>query len=411
MSKKIYFFVVLFFFVFHSCDESSQLGLEVQPSSDKIEIFANNFSQSDSLPAFIISTESVDSLRSDETSSLLLGKINFDPFFGENIGSFVTQIALSESNIDLGLNPIVDSVVMSYSYTGYYGDLSTLTEIAVNYFDLNIYKDSVYYSNHQFSVLPSLYDDLLLNFKILPDTSSSPILKIKLDNSIGQQILDLGNSSLIDNETFLQNFGFFWFYDYSPTSNSIIYLNPSGSGSDFKIYYHNTTSDSLSLSFNLDGDAARINLFNEKPLSNLVIEPSFSYIQSMSGYKSKITLENISKLRNDLEGMAINKVTLSFDVNNNSTYSSHENLSLVRVDSLGNNVFLADLSIEGASHFGGQYLDGGYEFNITRYINNLLNDYSYTNELYLLSSGGAINSNRTIVDNNSIVITILYSDL
>ena len=36
-------------------------------------------------------------------------------FFGDNSGSFITQISLSESNIDLGNNPIVDSVVMTYS--------------------------------------------------------------------------------------------------------------------------------------------------------------------------------------------------------------------------------------------------------------------------------------------------------
>ena len=36
---------------------------------------------------------------------------------------------------------------------------------------------------------------------------------------------------------------------------------------------------------------------------------------------------------------------------------------------------------------------------------------AYTNELYLLASGGVINANRTIIDDNSIAITILYSDL
>ena len=411
MYKKRFFFLALIFFIFHSCDESSQLGLEVQPSSDKIEIFLNNFSQNDSLPAFVISTESVDSLRSDETSSLLLGHIYTDPVFGENIGAFVTQIALSESNIDLGNNPVVDSVVMSYSYSGYYGDLSSITEIAVNYSDLDIYKDSVYYSNHQFSGSPSGSEDLLLDFTISPDTSTSPILKMTLDNSIGQQILDIGNSGLLDNETFQENFGLLWFNENSPTPNSIIYLNPSGSNSNFTVYYHNSSSDTLSLSFVLDGDAARINLFNDKPLSNLVMDPSYSYLQSMAGYKSKISLENLNSIKEDLDGKAINKVTLSFNVNDDSSYPPHENLSLVRVDSAGNNVFLADLSIEGASHFGGQYLNGGYEFNISRYFNNMLNNAAYTNELYLLSSGGAVNANRTIIDNNSIVISILYSDL
>ena len=97
-----------------------------------------------------MTTESVDSLRSDEPSSLLLGSID-DPIFGENISSFLTQISLSQSNIDLGSNPIVDSVVLSYSYSGYYGDLTSLNNIQVNYSDEKIYKDSIYYSNQDFS--------------------------------------------------------------------------------------------------------------------------------------------------------------------------------------------------------------------------------------------------------------------
>ena len=303
MTKFYHSLFILAIFVLNSCDEPGVVGLEVQPSSDKIEIFSNNFSQADSLPAFVISTESVDSLRTDETSSLLLGKISnpYDPYFGDNIAAFVTQIALTESNIDLGNNPVVDSVVMSYSYSGYYGDLSSPIKISINHVDLNIYKDSVYYSNYQFSNSSNISEDLLLDFTISSDTSPSPTLKMILDNSIGQQILDLGNSILVDNETFQENFGFFSFNEYSLIANSIIYLNPSGSNSNFTIYYHNSTSDTLSLSFILDGDAARINLFNEKPLSNLTIDSNLSYIQSMAGYKANIALENINSIKEDLE--------------------------------------------------------------------------------------------------------------
>jgi hypothetical protein len=413
MSKFYFSFFILTIFVLSSCDDPGIVGLEVQPSSDKIEIFSSNFSQTDSLPALTISIESVDSLRTDETSILLLGKISepYDPYFGDNIGAFVTQMALTESNIDLGNNPIVDSVIFSYSYSGYYGDLSETINIAVNYVDLNIYKDSVYYSNYQFSNSSNISEDLMLDFTISSDTSVSPTLKMILDNSIGQQILDLGNSSLIDNETFQENFGCFFLNEFSLIGNTIIYLNPSGSNSNFTVYYHNSTSDSLSLSFALDGDAARINLFNEKPLSNLSIDPSLSYIQSMAGCKANIALQNINLIKEDLEGKAINKVTMSLSANDDSFYPPHENLSLVRVDSAGNNVFLADLSVEGATHFGGEYSNGKYEFNITRYFNALLNNDAYTNQLYLLASGGAVNANRTIIDNSSIKISILYSDL
>ena len=414
--KYILFFITAC--LIFSCSDSNVVGLEVQPNSDVIEIFNSDImSELDSLNPTLyslsLSTSSEDSLRTDETSSLLLGKISkpYDPYFGDNIGAFVTQIVLSENNIDLGNNPIVDSVVFSYSYSGYYGDLSEPINIAVNYVDLNIYKDSVYYSNYQFSTSSSGSEDLLLDFTISSDTSTSPTLKMMLDNSIGQQILDLGNSILVDNETFQENFGFFSFNEYSLIANSIIYLNPSGSNSNFTIYYHNSISDTLSLTFALDGDAARINLFNDKPLANLTLDENFSYIQSMAGFRTNIEIENLDNLRLDLAGKSINHASLKFNVTDLDTYSPHDKLFLVRENSEGSNVFLTDFTTEGDSHFRGVLNGDSYDFNISRYFHNLINDTSYSNKLILISSGGAINANRTIILNNSVKMQLIYSEL
>ena len=276
---------------------------------------------------------------------------------------------------------------------------------------MNIYKDSVYYSNHQFSGAFASTEDLLLDFTISSDTSISPILKMTLDNSIGQQILDLGNSTLVDNETFQQNFGCFSFNEYSSIANSIIYLNPSGSNSNFTIYYHNSISDTLSLSFALDGDAARINLFNDKPLSNLNINSEYSYVQSMSGFRTNIEIENLDNLRLDLAGKSINHASLNFNVTDFDTYSPHDKLFLVRENSEGSNVFLTDFTIEGDSHFKGELNGDSYDFNISRYFHKLLNDTSYSNKLILISSGGAINAHRTIILNNSVKMQLIYSEL
>jgi hypothetical protein len=413
--KVIYILALISSFLFFSCSDSNVVGLEIQPNSDIIEIFNGEvINEIDSLNpplySLSLSTQSEDSLRTDETTSLLLGSIN-DPIFGLNEGSFLTQISLSENNVDLGENPVVDSVVFSYSYSGYYGDLTSPTSIAVKYVDLNIYKDSVYYSNHQFSGAFASTEDLLLDFTISSDTSISPILKMTLDNSIGQQILDLGNSTLVDNETFQENFGCFSFNEYSSIANSIIYLNPSGSNSNFTIYYHNSISDTLSLSFALDGDAARINLFNDKPLSNLNINSEYSYVQSMSGFRTNIEIENLDNLRLDLAGKSINHASLNFNVTDFDTYSPHDKLFLVRENSEGSNVFLTDFTIEGDSHFKGELNGDSYDFNISRYFHKLLNDTSYSNKLILISSGGAINAHRTIILNNSVKMQLIYSEL
>ena len=131
----------------------------------------------------------------------------------------------------------------------------------------------------------------------------------------------------------------------------------------------------------------------------------------MAGFQTKIELQNINFIDSILSNKAINQVTLSFNVIEDGVYSPHQNLSLVRVDSSGNNIFLQDLTVEGATHFGGELENNSYEFNITRFFSNYLLNDNYTNELYLLASGGVINANRTIIDDNSIAITILYSDL
>ena len=388
-----------------SCTDPNTIGLEVQPTSDNIII-----SDTSSFNWQTTQTDSEDSLRTDEALNLILGGID-DSQFGLNNAGFYTQILLTENNTDLGTNPIVDSVVMSYTYSGYYGDLENFTSLDVLILQEDIYKDSVYYSNSYQIPLPGGMS-YVESFSVSEVGSESPSLTIRLSDSFGQEILDLQNEGLKDNETFLENFK--GISVIASAQNTMLYLNPTGSNSFLKIYYHNDESgtDTLSLDFSLGGDAARINLFNNKPLLNL---PEFSgklYIQSMAGYKAKILVNNTDSIKAILEGKSINKVTMSFDVPEDSQndYAAHEKLFLVRVNNEGNNIFLTDYTIEGETHFGGRLEDNKYEFNITRYFYQLLNNDAYTNDLYLLAAGAAVNANRTIL-NKDIKLTIHYSEL
>lgn len=388
-----------------SCTDSNTIGLEVQPTSDNIII-----SETSSFNWQTTQTDSEDSLRTDEALNLILGGID-DSQFGLNNAGFYTQILLTENNTDLGTNPIVDSVVMSYTYSGYYGDLENFTSLDVLILQEDIYKDSVYYSNsYQISSLWGM--SYVESFSVSEDASESPSLTIRLSDSFGQEILDLQNEGLKDNETFLENFK--GISVIASAQNTMLYLNPTGSNSFLKIYYHNqqSGSDTISLDFELGGDAARINLFNHKPLVNLNQEEDKVYIQSMAGYKTRISINNTDSLKSMLEGKSINKVTMSFDVNEGSQaeYTAHDKLFLVRVNEEGNNIFLTDFTIEGETHFGGRLEDDKYEFNITRYFYQLLNNDIYTNDLYLLPAGAAVNANRTIL-NKDIKLTIHYSEL
>jgi len=389
-----------------SCTDPNTIGLEVQPTSDNIII-----SDTSSFSWQTSQTESEDSLRTDEALNLILGNISDDPTFIYNYAGFYTQILLTENNTDLGSNAVVDSVVMSYTYSGYYGVLEGLDDIWMMNLEGAIYKDSTYYSNTEIinTDIPYNYVE---SFTLNTESEESPVLKIILQNNLGQRILDLGNEVLKDNETFLENF--YGLQIDASSTNTMLYLNPTGSNSFLKIYYHNDESslDTLSLDFELGGDAARINLFNPKPLSNLNQEEDKIYIQSMAGYKAKILVNNTDSIKLMLQGKAINKVTISFDVEDDSQseYAAHDKLFLVRVNDEGDNVFLTDYTIEGETHFGGRLDNDKYEFNITRYFYQLLNNDAYTNDLYLLPAGAAVNANSTIL-NKDIKLTIHYSEL
>ena len=317
---------------------------------------------------------------------------------------------MTDNNTDLGTNPTVDSVVMSYTYSGYYGDeLADFTSIDVLVLQDDIYKDSVYFSNSYLIPVPGGMS-YVESFSI--SDQENPLLKVKLNNDFGDLILDLENEGLKDNEVFLENFK--GISVFASAQNTMLYLNPNGSNSFLKIYYHNDESgyDTLSLDFELGGDAARINLFNEKNNNSIIEDDSNIHLQSMAGYKGKITLGDLDVIKDTLEGKVINRVTIDFDVKSGSQseFEAHEKLVLVRINNEGNNVFLTDFTIEGETHFGGRLEGDSYSFNITRYFFELLNNSSYTNDLYLMPSGAAINANRTILSKD-IKLTINYSEL
>jgi hypothetical protein len=400
--NKIYFSALIVSFFLFSCTDPNTIGLEVQPASDKIILGNNNLNDFDVL------TQSEDSIRTDKAITLILGEIN-DPVFGSNIGAFRTQILLTENNTDLGENPIVDSVILSYSYSGYYGELEEFSGLDLTQIQTDLHKDTVYYSNSYDLSVGSI--DNIESFN-LSDDSENPFIKIKLRNEFGQQIINLGSDILQDNESFLQEFK--GLSILAQSENTMLYLNPNGTNSFLKIYYHNDSSDgdTLSLDFELGGDVARMNLFNQKNEYDLIQDQSNAYIQSMSGYKIKLSINNVDSIKSVLEDKVINRVSVVFKLKDGSQteYSAHEKLVLVRINQDGDNVFLSDFTIGGDVYFGGNLENERYEFNITRYFFQLLNNESYTNDLYLLPAGAVVNSNRTIIS-REIDLEIYYSIL
>ena len=86
----------------------------------------------------------------------------------------------------------------------------------------------------------------------------------------------------------------------------------------------------------------------------------------------------------------------------------HSDLSLVRLDSNNTRFFLEDI-LEGQSHFGGELTDKTYQFNITKFLQNLVQGEYESNILILVPTGESVNANRTIINPN-IELKIIYSE-
>ena len=412
--KSLILFCV-FSFILFSCKDPSEIGLDIHPESDRILIKNNsNFFN------FSTNTLSEDSLRTDEPIRLLLGNLTSDPIFPKSNAHFISNLLLPSNNISFGdiTNIIVDSVILQYVIDDYYGnEIQTFPNLYVSKLTDPIYKDSSYYSNYP--VVYSQSELVSVNNIVVQDSNSVSIIKISIDNSVGQEIIDGGNA-LSSNEDFLQYFYGLKVATANPSDlnlandNTILYLNADNQKSKFSIYYRDISVNDSVMSFDLmlGGDAARVNLFNQKNIQQLNASPDSCYVQSMSSYLTSIQFNNLESIRDTLKNKVINKVNLKLSCNDDLQFGAHEKLFLVRKNSMGVNVFLSDFVIEGESHFGGQNQSNNFTFNITRYFSDLINGASgFTGELLLLPSGAVINANRTIIPKSSFVIEVLYSEL
>ena len=167
------------------------------------------------------------------------------------------------------------------------------------------------------------------------------------------------------------------------------------------------------LSFQLDGNAARTNVF-EKVVSNDILNNKENiFIESMSGYKCNISFTDLDTLQKILAGKVVNQAIMSFELDNNLMINDiipHSQLHLARLDSDGNIIDLTDYVIEGSSFFGGRLENNIYNFNITRYFHELLFNGTHTNQLYLLDKSANSNANRSIIK-KEVELNIIYSDI
>ena len=414
---------------FTSCNESSVVGLDVQPSNDLLNV---GFEDTTS-----INTRTVkgDSLITDETlissGNVLIGKY-IDPVFGTSIASIYTQLRLPTNIVatSFGTAPVCDSIIISLIYEGTaYGKKDKkLQKLNVYQLSESMSTASTYYSN---STLSKFSTDLTAadGYVFQPRTGSStsdsvtvlgvklkPQLRVPLDNAFGQLLLNNQGTGNIATNTDFQNF----FKGVYITTENTSTLPGEGNILHFKfgeskvtLYYHNSTTDSLKYDFNL-GSVARFNHFEHdyagasSDLTNQFSTPSQTqnntvYVQSMAGAKTKIEFPHLMNwLKNGMIGVNKAELVISVDTTVSTymidTFAAPAALILFGINDDGTTYAIPD-AFEGATYFGGTLNSGTvqYRFNIARYIQQVLDGDRNNNGLYILASNGAVYGNRAVI--------------
>ena len=376
--------------IFVGCKKpDSSIGLGLQPESDMLSLY-----HSDTLTLDMVTVRE-DSLETTRLSTAVLGRV-FTPRIGWTTAGFATQLRLSAPGINFGSNPQVDSLFLSLRYTGdTYGQLSDQSMLVHQLADSLSY-DSSYYSNFSPEVTHDVLNDVFQgpvsinpseDLIIGEDTIVSQI-RLNINPTLGQTILDQDTSVFQDNESWLN---FFPGIVVSTMGDGVgaAGIDISSGLSLMRLHYHND-SDTSFYDFIISPLSARVNLFEQDyvgELSYLNIPQSdtafvagnkYLYVMSGSGLKIQLRIPYLNSI-NDSLGLerAVQKAELILPIDESffdSRYPPHEQLFILTENSEGASVSTPDQASLGINIDG--YYDSSskeYHFNISRTIQQLLN--------------------------------------
>lgn len=370
-----------------------------------------------------------DSVRVDglEFPRMLLGAMN-DLEFGTTKASFYTQVKLSATQVDFTeegsfTNIQADSIVLSLAYASDQYGFDYPQQYEVYELNEQLYKDSVYFA--PFTLSTSSQDLVLPESRnqrpapdqpvYLADDTLSPQLRLRLNNSLAERILNQANQDSLNSDLFTQFIkGFFVTVDdqvIPPNNGGVHYFDPLSVNTKMTLYYTGVkdATDTLHKSFDLlinsavesisspthEYTSANVELQNQLA-QNTFEAAGFAFIQAGAGLKVQVELPFLTAYSSDT--MAINRAELVIPFESNSIFPPPGRLFAIGKDADDIGYFLPDF-LEGDAHFNG-YIDPineEYRINISRWVQQIVSGTREPGRLELVSELAGSSANRVIL--------------
>ncbi|MCX7728569.1 MAG: DUF4270 domain-containing protein [Bacteroidia bacterium] len=387
--------LMFFVFLFFACKKNVNKTLvdNTLPDSDILHaMYQDTFS-------FILKTQKTDSIRIYNDGFKFIGS-NQDPVFGRTDADLYTHFSLPNNitNVAFPSDAVVDSAKIILVFTeNFVGDTTTPLRYQVYRMTEDMSTSENYYSNKNFAYQIIPLADVLIKPKKM---SSYKTIQIPVFKGFAQSIIS--NPQYLINNSILQTTykGF-----YITTKNSVLNasslqgalmkIDLANSVSGFYVYYHTGNPPALKESkvyqftFNNNysvrhnyfhynySSGANVYLYNQLTGNNTSASQNV-FVKGLNGTRVLVdipALNNLPKLGN----FSINRAEVVFKVDNsfisNSTfYTPPPAMSLLALDSAGNEMFTLDQYYSSTSFvgYGGNLNNLEYKFNISRYVQHIL---------------------------------------
>lgn len=428
------------FLFLQGCDNPGLIGLEDQQFQngtviDTVSIVAKT------VP--VQRTRTDNNLLIRDFSGFFYNPVNYravghfkDPVFGSTDARTFSQVFSTGGHF--GSNPVLDSAVLILRYPprsveAIYGDTLTRVNIIVNELTEDLIDTAAYYSDQLFETgqvigssdfIINRKDSIMLQaiVKDGPDSlvKSPPQLRIKLDEAyFTSRLLNIDTSILNNQKEFLEYFqGISLSMDSTALSSNgaLISFNlASEEASEIRLYYRtNDNADTLSKSFPINSAAAQTSYIHHNysgtQVANVLngAEDDQLYIQSLQGLQTRLDFPYIENLT-DSGNININKAELILSVipGTGTNYSPIPKLTLHQGP--GENGFIRHIidtyaNFTVATLFSGVYQEetSTYRFNITRYMQDVLNGDADGDSLYVSVLNNVVQNNQMMGSINGV---------
>lgn len=365
-----------------------------------------------------------DSIRTDGVSLQPVGIFN-DPVFGVTKCEAFSRIDLSTSTLNFPDGSQADSIVLILAYSDFYGP-SEKQDFKL--FELSglIDEESEYYSDDKATL-----GDLITDFSLTPldtnsDTSDIRYFRVSLPLQLADRIIN--EDAFTSNDEWIDFFNGIAIVPDSttiPTSGhgNLIYLNLINDSTKMVVYY--TASGEVDdYVFEVNDGSPRFGHYETIHTGSEVgqnfdnYDAQNNYVQPLSGAKMKIEFPNIADFDAGLI-FSINYAALEVKLVDGSDdeLGVPEQMLLVTKEEDGTVVFIPDFN-EGLDHFGGDFdlTSRSYNFNIARYLHDLMIEDNEDRGLFMVVSGGSVQANRAILHSaastsNQITLKLTYTKL